>query len=123
MSFVKDVVNIYKTASAVLISAAKTAARAIADAQKGSSSFIAVGNAMSCVAKCGNTANVHIPSIAGMKAKANYITALYIVPFFIVLVSLAPKTIPTKPGDMKNDGVSMKKYPIIIVAPKPKKLK
>ena len=118
-----DVVNIYNTASAVLISAAKTAAKAIADAQKGNSSFMAVGNAKSCVAKCGKAANAHIPRIAGIKANTNCIKALYIVPCLIVLASLAPKTIPTKPGDMKNDGVSMNKYPIIIVAPNPKKLK
>ena len=52
-SFVNEVVIIYKTASAALISAEKIAASASADAQNGIHSFITYGRAKSRCGKSG----------------------------------------------------------------------
>ena len=122
-SLEKDDVIIYKTASAALTSAEKIAARAKADAQKGIHSFMTMGSANSRSDKLGTIAAAVMPRNTGIRAKANMTRPHKHVPRITVFLFLAPYTLPIRPGEIKNDGVSIKKKPMIVLTPAPSKLK
>ena len=91
----------------MLTSAAKIAASAIEPAKKGIISFMAVGSAKSAFESSGNFAKVAIPITTGIIAKINCTSPFNAVPILIERSSLAAKTFPIKPGEIKNEGTSI----------------
>ena len=110
------------TASAVEISAAKSAARASPPTQGGRTSVVRRGRASSGFASPGSTARMAMPKRAGTNANAASAAALPRAAQRAADAERAPKVFWTRPGETKNDGTKTTTRPRIPATPIPVKL-
>ena len=110
------------TASAVEISAAKSAASARPPTHGGSTSVVSRGRASSGLPRPGSTARIAMPNRAGTKAKSARAPALPRAAHRAALAERAPKVFWMRPGDTKNDGTKTTTRPRMPAVPIPVKL-
>ena len=100
-----------RTASAVEISAANSAARARPPSQGGSTSAISVGRASSALARAGRVARAAMPRTGGMKAKRASTAVLARTAVRAACGLRAPYVFWTSPGETMNEGTKVTRKP------------